>query len=59
MAEREQAETLESYLASKVFAKTSCNVQQPREDDVVGFARFMENYKSALAVERAAVAALK
>lgn len=59
MAEREQAETLESYLASKVFAKTSCNVQQPHDDDTSGFARFMENYKSALAVERAAVAALK
>ena len=59
MCGRDQEETLEAYLDSKVFSQTSGIISQPRSEDAAGFDCFMENYKSALAAERAAVTALK
>ena len=59
MLEKRPGETLEQYLANRVFADAKGAVQRPREEDCAGFARFMEDYKTGLAVERAAVEALR
>ena len=59
MLEKWPGETLEQYLANRVFADAKGAVQRPREEDCAGFARFMEDYKTGLAVERAAVEALR
>ena len=59
MLEKRPGETLEQYLANRVFADAKGTVQRPREEDCAGFARFMEDYKTGLAVERAAVEALR
>jgi sugar (pentulose or hexulose) kinase len=52
---RNKGESLESYLAEKVFAgKTGARVE-PDPQDVRGFKQFMERYAKGLAIERAAV----
>lgn len=52
---KEETMTLEEYLEHKVFqgAKGSCI--EPKEDDVKGFAQFMERYKRGIAIEKKAV----
>ena len=52
-------ETLEAYLDNQVFASTNSRTIAPDPADVAGFAAFMERYKQGLAIERAAVAALR
>ena len=47
-------ETLESYLAEKVFGKTSGSCVQPESETVEGFRQFIARYKQGLAVERLA-----
>jgi sugar (pentulose or hexulose) kinase len=59
MLQRTADDTLEHYLATRVFAgKTEVTVT-PDPADVEGFAAFMERYKQGLAIERTAVDALK
>ena len=55
---KEENETLESYLENKVFGGAKKTVEQPVEADVKGFAKFIEDYRNGLAAEKAAVAAL-
>lgn len=56
---RAEGETLESYLRTRIFAGAEGNTVQPEEADRQGFAAFMENYIRCLAVEHAAVDALR
>ncbi|MDR2468182.1 MAG: FGGY-family carbohydrate kinase [Spirochaetaceae bacterium] len=49
------AETLEQYLADNVFAANAGVCVQPDQQDVRGFASFMERWNAGLDVERAAV----
>jgi sugar (pentulose or hexulose) kinase len=48
-------ETLETYLANKVFIHQKQKTISPNADDVAGFARFMHRYKTGLAIEKTAV----
>jgi sugar (pentulose or hexulose) kinase len=50
---------LEAYLASTVFAGEGGTAIAPDPADVEGFTAFMERYKKGLAIERAAVDALR
>ena len=50
-----EGESLETYLERKVFAQNTGVTVAAKEEDARGFAAFMERYKQALAVERAAV----
>jgi hypothetical protein len=58
MLHKEENEPLEAYLSSKVFAGDNSTTIAPDQEDVDGFAVFMERYKEGLAIERAAVDAL-
>jgi sugar (pentulose or hexulose) kinase len=52
-------ETLEDYLAAKVFSDMPYDSVQPCEEDVAGFEAYMKRYTGGLAIERAAVDNLK
>lgn len=52
---QETHESLEAYLAHKVFAGEKSTTITPSQEDVAGFTTFMERYKKGLAIERAAV----
>ncbi len=54
MANKEEGETLESYLANKVFAGQSGSKIYPDPEDVKGFEVFTERYKEGIAIELAA-----
>ena len=56
---RRNGETLERYLADRVFAAAKGSIEPPQETDRAGFARFMERYKKGLAAEQAAAEALQ
>ncbi|MBE2272148.1 MAG: FGGY-family carbohydrate kinase [Anaerolinea sp.] len=56
---RTAGDSLESYLADKVFAGQTGQTVAPVQADIDGFAAFMERYKRGLVIERAAVDALK
>lgn len=51
---RSEGETLEDYLANRVFAGAKTVVLHPEEEDVAGFGAYMQRFKAMLAVERAA-----
>ncbi len=55
MLHKEDGETLEAYLANKVFAGFKSQSMDPVASDVEGFDKFLENYMKALPAERAAV----
>lgn len=55
---KEEEETLEHYLAEKVFAGETGSVMKPDEADVEGFNHFMEQYMKGLSIEKAAVEAM-
>jgi sugar (pentulose or hexulose) kinase len=57
--QRAGGETLESYLARKVFGENSGERVEPDAEDVRGFGAFMSRYTEGLAIERAAVEHLK
>ncbi len=59
MRHRSAGETLEAYLADKVFAGQQAATIAPDPQDVAGFAAFMARYKQGLAIERAAVESLR
>lgn len=58
MLRREEQESLEDYLANKVFADSKGTSMNPDSQDVAGFEEFIERYKKGIAVEQAAVTAL-
>ena len=53
---RSEGESLEDYLAQKVFAGAPVSTLAPEQTDVDGFASFMSRYRRGLDVERSAVA---
>lgn len=59
MINKAENETLEEYLENKVFADYKASVIEPVQADVNGFNKYIERYKSAVAVEKAAIEALK
>ena len=59
MLNKEEGESLTSYLAQKVFGGEEGERMDPVASDVEGFEAFMQNYKNGLAIERAAVESLK
>lgn len=59
MKNKGQNETLEHYLSEKVFAGRMGECVLPNPEDVRGFDGYMQRYLQGLAVERAAVEALK
>ena len=59
MFRKGENETLEAYLSNKVFAGANSTTIAPDQRDVDGFVAFMERYKEGIAIEKAAVGALK
>ena len=59
MLRKEENEPLEAYLSNKVFVGDNSTTIAPDQGDVDGFTAFMERYKEGIAIERAAVHALK
>jgi sugar (pentulose or hexulose) kinase len=59
MLQKSGGQTLEAYLADKVFAGQKGSTIAPDPKDVEGFAAFMERYRKGLSIERAAVEGLK
>lgn len=55
MKMKEERETLESYLESKVFLNSISTAVAPDVKDVEGFGRFFKEYTKALEVEKTAV----
>ena len=56
---RGNGETLEAFLANKVFAGKSGALAKPDPKDVEGFKQFMKLYVNGLAIEKAAVEHMK
>ena len=59
MIGKEEDETLDAYLAHKVFAGEKATKVMPDSRDVSGFDTFIKRYTSGLTIERAAVEALR
>jgi sugar (pentulose or hexulose) kinase len=57
MINKADGESLDAYLENKVFAGFESTEVAPNEADVEGYKIFLDNYKKALAVEKAAVEA--
>ena len=55
LARRESGETLEAYLENRVFDGKTGSCMAPDENDMAGFAAYIEKYKSGLDVEKIAV----
>ena len=53
--QREESETLEDYLADKVFAGNEGVTMEPDADDVAGFEKFIERFKKGLSIEQEAI----
>jgi sugar (pentulose or hexulose) kinase len=58
MEHKGQNESLEAYLNTKVFAGENSTTIAPTQEDMAGFAAFMERYKAGLVSEKAAVESL-
>ncbi len=59
MLRRAEGETLDRYLADRVFGGDKGVRMEPVQEDVEGFEAFMSRYTEGLAIERAAVEHLK
>jgi sugar (pentulose or hexulose) kinase len=59
MRQKRNTETLEAYLADRVFAGNAGFCVEPDPEDTRGFAAFMREYENGLAIERAAVESLR
>lgn len=59
MINKEEAETLDAYLADKVFGGETGSEIAPDPKDVEGFDTFIKRYKAGFPIERAAVDSLK
>lgn len=55
MINKEEGESLDAYLADKVFAGNKGSKMDPDPKDVEGFEVFIERYKKGVAIEKAAV----
>ena len=55
MLRRKKDESLDKYLAERVFANMKGKTVEPDKKDVEGFEKFMKLYSAGLAIERAAV----
>jgi len=55
MMQKEEGETLDDYLAEKVFGGNAGTEVKPDAQDVKGFDEFIERYSKGLCIERAAV----
>ncbi len=55
MKNKNENETLTSFLNNRVFAGKACTVVEPDPVDAEGFNTFFKRYKQGLAIERAAV----
>jgi len=55
MMQKGENETLDEYLADKVFAGEAGSSMEPDRKDVEGFNCFIESYKAGLSIEKAAV----
>ena len=51
----DEGETLEDYLETEVFADVQSVTLMADEDDIAGFDKFLERYKNAFPVEKAAI----
>ena len=58
MMNKVQGQSLEDYLNANVFAHTAGVTLAPRQEDVEGFGRYLEQYRLGLEAERSAVNAL-
>lgn len=56
---KEEGESLEAYLAEKIFSGEKSVTIEPDEQDVEGFEKFMVRYMAGLPIERSAVEILK
>lgn len=56
---KNDGESLEDYLASKVFADAKGDTVAPNPEDVAGFASYIDRFKSTITAEQAAVADFK
>lgn len=59
MQHKEEGEALGDYLNNKIFAGQKGSKMEPDAADVAGFDKFMQRYMAGLAIEHAAVDALK
>lgn len=51
---RQPEESLEDFLNRRVFARASAQTQQPLEEDVAGYRRYLERFTKCLALEQRA-----
>ena len=58
LVNKEDKETLPSYLDNKIFADKAGTEMKPDSKDVEGFEKFFENYKAGFPVEKAAIESL-
>ncbi len=56
---KDEGESLEDYLDSKVFRNSESVTVMADEDDITGFDRFLARYRKAMEVERAAVRTMR
>ncbi|MCL2056200.1 MAG: FGGY-family carbohydrate kinase [Oscillospiraceae bacterium] len=59
MGEKADGETLDAFLAQKIFARAKSVTEMPDEKTAAGFAEFMKRYATGMAIERAAIEYLK
>ena len=55
LVNKEEGETLESFLDNKVFANQESSTLDPKPEGVAGFNAFMDSYMKGLSIEKAAV----
>ena len=54
MCRKQQRESLQDYLTDKVFCSAKSVCAEPDPEGVLGFAKYMDKYKAALAAQKAA-----
>ena len=59
LVHKNEGESLEDYLANKVFADAKGSTVEPNPEDVKGFASYIERFKGAITAEQAAVSDFK
>ncbi len=59
MVNKEEGETLDDFLVDKVFHGDTGTEMKPNPEDVKGFDEYLKRYTSGLAIEKAAVEAMK
>lgn len=59
MIEKEKGETLEDFLQNKVFANSNEELAMASKEEVKGFNEYLDKYKAAIIVEKAAIEGVK